>query len=59
MTKITSDNINLIYHLVKLNNPIILASSDRMIVFKDNIDVTQIQEIHPEVQVEENFIWKK
>ena len=59
MTKIQLNNREIIYGLIRVNSPIILASSDHMIVFRDGVDISSIKEKYPEAVVEEDFQWKK
>lgn len=57
MTKIMSNDMELIHHLVNMNRHCILAASDEHIVFKDNVDTSEIENRYPDIKIEKDFSW--
>jgi hypothetical protein len=60
MTKFTCKDPSIIYSIIKANPNLILAASDYHIIFKDNVDITQLINKYnqlTEITIEENYTW--
>ena len=60
MTKIESNNTDIIYRLVKKNPNIVLSSSDHRGVFADGGDKTEVEKTFgKDIVVTRDFVWSK
>jgi len=60
MTKITSNNTEIIYRLVKKNPGLVLSSSDHMVLFADGVDCTEVEKTFgKEIIITRDFVWSK